>query len=81
MNIDEKKPQPKPIAVKTMRFARPVDIYGRNMTESLTAAKGRMNYTMAYEPWIRHHRVTAADSERTVVVLIHESHVLSWEPV
>lgn len=78
----EKPTRPQPIPVRAIRLAKSTDIPGRGMTESCSAGrKAGLEYAIAYEPWLRHHRVTVIEPTTVRSVLIPESAVLCWEPL
>lgn len=75
------KPASSAIPVRLVRFARPVDIRPLGMTEkAVTGRQGNAEYTVTYEPAIRHIKVVVSSPESTGKVLIPESSVLCWYP-
>ncbi len=93
MSNPNDKPQPaKPsvehIPVRLMRFGHnnPTEIPGASGQNSITTsdAKNRSRFTMEFIPSWRHFKVKYEPVEKenpTIVTMIHESKVSSWEPL
>lgn len=72
------------IAVKYLKFARAIDLPGKEATEAVTAGgpKNGTNFEIEYLPAMRHHRIICnRPGEKARLVYMHESQVYLWEPL
>lgn len=81
---DDKKPTARPpeIAVRSMRFTKPIDIPGKSVTESCDSEQrgGGKRWDISFIPAMRHHLITCHEGERVTTAYVHESMVMSWVP-
>lgn len=84
---DEKKPRGNEIQVRRMRFACPMDVPGKSVTEGLEAfpvdpkRPNIARHEIVFLPHLRHHLITFHSPERQPEsAYVHERHVLTWVP-
>ncbi len=71
------------LPVATLKFVVPTDIPGEE-SKSGVKSGGPLNqrrWEVAYLPWMRHHRITFFEANKTepsVTGYVHESRVNSW---